>query len=88
MQLLENVYDAGIEVRRAHSKAGRYLSDQLIRCLANSMTASKQYDPYNINDEIDMNIESVGQVKILKIIDIGSKIVVRNSETNRLLREN
>ena len=44
-------------------------------------------DPFNFWEPIEINVEGIGTVKILKIIDIGSMVQVDSSDTNRLIEE-
>jgi|GEM_PF-1783287 len=50
--------------------------------------ALKEYgnvDPFNIWEPIIMQVEGIGTVRVLKIIDIGSPVVVDIADTNRLI---
>ena len=84
---LDDVYFAAQEVRRAHVLAGRKLSEQLRKTIVGELRNSEEIDPYNIWEPIDMEIDGIGNVKILKIIDIGSEIIVDASDTNRLITD-
>ena len=44
-------------------------------------------DPFNIWDPIEMQVDDVGLVRILKIIDIGTPVIVDIADTNRLIDE-
>ena len=44
-------------------------------------------DPFNIWEPIEMTVDGIGLVRILKIIDIGAPVVVDITDTNRLIDE-
>ena len=50
--------------------------------------ALKEYgdiDPFNIWEPIEMQVDGIGTVRILKIIDIGTPVTVDIADTNRLI---
>ena len=55
--------------------------------LANELKKYEDIDPFNFWNPIDMDIEGIGSVKILKIIDIGSEVEVESTDTNRLIED-
>ena len=67
--------------------AGRKLSEQLKRTLAQELKKFKDIDAFNIWEPINMDIEGIGNVKVLKIIDIGAEIQIDSADTNRLIEE-
>ncbi|MPN17465.1 hypothetical protein SDC9_164818 [bioreactor metagenome] len=83
---LDEVYEAGKNVQRAHIRAGQALSERLKQQVAEKLTASG-IDPYNIWDPITLYIEGIGNVKILKVIDKGSIICVDALNVNRIIEE-
>lgn len=87
MEMLDDVFEAAREVRNAHILAGRKLSEQLKLTLANELKKYEDIDPFNFWNPIDMDIEGIGSVKILKIIDIGSEVEVESTDTNRLIED-
>jgi len=86
-EMLDQVVDAGRVVKAAHSQAGRILSEKLRERIAHALEEYGDIDPFNIWEPIEMNIDDIGLVRILKIIDIGSVMVVDRSDTNRLIEE-
>ena len=44
-------------------------------------------DPYNIWDPIEEEVEGIGEIRILKVIDISSKMDVEPVNTNRIINE-
>ncbi len=84
LERVDEIYEAGREVRGAHVQAGAFLSRQLIHQLANYMMQYGQIDPYNIDSPIVLNLEDIGKVRVLKIIDIGTPIEVFVSEVNHI----
>lgn len=85
MECLDTVFEAAQEVRKAHVLAGRKLSELLKLTLAQEIKKHKDIDPFNFWEPIDMEIEGIGTVKVLKIIDIGSEVEVSLADTNRLI---
>ena len=85
--LLDKVYDAAKEVRKAHTQAGMQLSKLLQVKIAQELKDESITDVYNIWEPITIEVEGVGNVKLLKIIDIESEVEIESSMTNRLLSE-
>lgn len=86
-ELLDQISDAAQEVRSAHVQAGRVLSAQLRSRIVEALDSYGNIDPFNIWEPIEMTVEGIGPVKVLKIIDVGSPIVVDITDTNRLIEE-
>lgn len=86
-ELLDQIFDAAQEVRSAHVQAGRILSAQLRSRIVEALESYSDIDPFNIWEPIEMMVDGIGPVKILKIIDVGSPIVVDIANTNRLIEE-
>lgn len=84
---MEEIFEAARIVRAAHIQAGRTLSDMLKVKLAEELKKYGKIDPFNFWEPIEINVEGIGTVKILKIIDIGSMVQVDSSDTNRLIEE-
>ncbi|MDE6055477.1 MAG: DrmE family protein, partial [Lachnospiraceae bacterium] len=84
----DEVFNAGIFIKNAHIKAGRILSERLTEGIAKKLFSGERIDPYNIWDSIELNLEDVGYVKILKVIDLGQEwIPVNVNDTNKILAE-
>lgn len=86
-ELMEEIFEAARMVRAAHIQAGRILSDMLKTKLAYELKKYGKIDPFNFWEPIEINVDGIGTVKILKIIDIGSMVQVDSSDTNRLIEE-
>lgn len=84
---LDDIYEAGKEVRSAHIQAGRILSKRLKQKIGEYIQNLGEIDVFNVWDPISLQIDEIGQVKILKVIDISSPIPVEAGNTNRLLIE-
>ena len=84
---LDQIYDAAQTVKTAHVQAGRVLSQQLKSRVVAALKEYGNIDPFNIWEPIEMQVDGVGPVQILKIIDISSPIVVNIADTNRLIDE-
>lgn len=86
-EMLDEVYEAAQTVKTAHTQAGRILSQKLRERVVAALKDYGDIDPFNIWDPIEMQIDDVGLVRILKIIDIGSPVIVDITDTNRLIDE-
>ena len=85
--LLDQVYESAQTVRVAHVQAGRLLSELLRKRLVEALDKYGDIDPVNIWDPIELFVDGVGTVRVLKIIDIGTPVVVDVTDTNRLIDE-
>ena len=86
-ELLDQIYDAAQTVRSAHIQAGRVLSMHLRSRIVEALKGHVDIDPFNIWEPIEMQVEGIGTVRILKIIDIGAPVTVDIADTNRLIGE-
>ena len=86
-ELSDQIFDAAQEVRSAHVQAGRVLSAKLRNKIVEELENYGDIDPFNIWEPVEMNIDSIGTVKVLKVIDVGAPIVVDIADTNRLIEE-
>ena len=84
---LNQIYEAAQAVKAAHVQAGRVLSLQLRKRVASSLKEHEDIDSFNIWAPIEMQVDDVGLVRILKIIDIGTPLIVDIADTNRLIEE-
>lgn len=84
---MDSVIEAGNIVNRAHIKAGRTLSNMLKSKIADILSGENNLDTFSTWDPIEFQIDNIGVVKLLKIIDIGSPITVSYMNTNRLFAE-
>ncbi len=88
VEKMDEIIHAGNFVKNTHIKAGRVLSDRLRESIASILLKEKEIDPYNIWEPIEIELDEVGMVKILKIIDIGQEFIpVEASNTNKVLAE-
>ena len=84
---LDQIFDAAQIVWTAHQKAGINLTHQLRSRIVEALKNYGDIDPFNIWEPIEMLVDGIGVVRILKIIDIGAPVVVDASDTNRLIIE-
>ena len=84
---LNQIYEAAQAVKAAHIQAGRELSFQLRNRVALALKEYEDIDTFNIWEPIEMQVDDVGLVRILKIIDIGTPVIVDIADTNRLIEE-
>lgn len=85
--MMDDIYNAAQEVKAAHMKAGRVLSQQLQKKLAEELKNYGKIDTFNFWEPIEMEIEGIGSIKVLKVIDVGNVVMVDASDTNRLIDE-
>lgn len=87
LETVDSVYEAGQEVKGAHVQAGQYLSKLLKKQIVEALSSHEEIDAFNIWDPIELQLEDIGKVIILKIIDINRPIQIDSGNTNRLLSE-
>ena len=63
------------------------LSRLLKKRIAQELQTLGEIDAINIWEPIDMEVEGIGKVKVLKVIDIEPALMIDASNTNRLLSE-
>lgn len=86
-EMLDEIYDAAQTVKKAHGQAGRNLSQKLRNRIVEALNEYGDIDPFNIWEPIEMHVDGVGSVRVLKIIDIGSPVIVDIADSNRLIDE-
>lgn len=86
---LDQIYEAARDVKAAHTQAGLFLSSVLRKRIADELKNYGDIDPFNIWEPIELNLEGIGTVRILKVIDINEHrmITVDASDTNRLMAD-
>ena len=87
LESIDEVYAAGLDVKRAHVKAGQFLSQRLRAQVAERIAEHGKIDAFNIWEPIELRLEDIGKVIILKIIDTNRPIQIDSGNTNRLLTE-
>ena len=86
-EMLDHVADAAQVVWTAHQRAGMELSQKLKSRVVEALKDYGDIDPFNIWEPIEMMVDGIGMVRILKIIDIGTPVIVDITDTNRLIDE-
>ena len=61
------------------------LTNLLRQKIVSALHERGEIDPFNIWEPIEMQVDGVGLVRILKIIDIGDPVTVDIADTNRLI---
>lgn len=84
---LDEIFEAAQTVRSVHVQSGRILSEHLRRRIPEALKEYGDIDPFNIWEPIELQLEDVGLVRILKITDIASPVIVDIADTNRLIDE-
>ena len=82
---MDEIYQAAQTVKAAHIQAGKNLSSILKERVAKTLKEFGDIDPFNIWEPLEIHIDEVGIVRILKIIDIGVPVIVDIADTNRLI---
>ena len=86
-ELMDEVFECAQIVRTAHIRAGRILSRILKQSLAYALQELGEIDVFNIWGPLELTVEGVGNVQILKVIDVGETVKVNITDTNRLILE-
>ena len=81
------MFDAAQVVKGAHQQAGMFLSRKVKARISEELQVLQGIDIFNIWDPIEIEIENVGKIKILKIIDIGEPVPIGSNTINRLIEE-
>ena len=81
------VYEAGKTVTEAHRKAGVYLTKKLKYSLPSYINTSGEMSPEDLQEPFNLELDDVGNVLILKVIEIGEKIQLDTININRLIKE-
>ena len=84
---IDEIWEICKHVRKAHVKAGNEVSNKLKNGIAKSLSKITEIRKNEIWDPIDLQLDELGKVKILKVISIGGPIDVDIIYTNRLLTE-
>ena len=86
-EMLDHVYKAAQLVKAKHIQAGKELSILLKKKVVAALKENGDVDPFNIWAPIEMHVEGVGPIRILKVIDIGAPVIVDAANTNHLIEE-
>lgn len=84
-EMLDDVFEAAHAVRSAHQQAGRVLSEQLRSHIVGALDEYGDIDPHTIWSPIEVGVEGVGDALVLKVVHIGSPVLVSYYDTNRLI---
>ena len=88
LEMVDEVFEAGMTIKSAHIQAGHYLAEKLKSNLATALAAFGNIDGFNVWQPIELDIEDIGRIKILKVIDVGETVFVDATITNRLIDTN
>lgn len=84
---IDKIFEVCKYVRTSHVKAGNEISSRLKKGISDSLSEIPDIDKADIWDPIDLQLDELGKVKILKITNIGNPVFVDIMQTNRLLTE-
>ena len=87
LETIDEVYDAAQFIKGTHQSAGVYLSKIVKERISVELSDLKGIDTFNIWDPIELDIENVGKIKILKVIDKGESVRISSNIVNRLIEE-
>ena len=87
MELLDPIYEAARDVRSAHIRAGRTLTHLLRHKIVESLKKYGGINSSNIKEALELQIDGIGLVRILKVMDIGHPVMVDIADVNRLIEE-
>jgi hypothetical protein len=88
LEMVDEVFEAGKTIKSAHIQAGHFLAEKLKSNLATALAAFGNIDGFNVWQPIELDIEDIGRIKILKVIDVGESVFVDAANTNRLIDTN
>lgn len=88
LEMVDGVFEAGKIIKSAHIQAGHFLAEKLKSNLATALAAFGNIDGFNVWQPIELDIEDIGRIKILKVIDVGKSVFVDAVNTNRLINTN
>ena len=84
---IDVVFEAAQTIKRAHQKAGMYLSQKVKTRITEESESLQNIDAFNVWNPIELDLDDIGTIKILKIIDVGEKVSVPSNIVNRLIEE-
>lgn len=87
LEKADEVFQAAQDIKRANIQAGKYLSEMLRAKIVEELRKYGEIDPYNIWEPIEIQTDIMGTVKILKVIDVGTPILINEANANRLLKD-
>lgn len=87
LEMLEQVYSASREVQAAHLQAGKRLSELLQERISSMLQESADFDLYNMWEPLRVELEGIGAIKILYVLDVGVPQKIHPSAVNRLLED-
>lgn len=85
-EMIDEIYNSSRVVKNAHINAGKLLSSRLKKELGHYVK-EMAVDMDSHKDSIDIMIEDVGTIKILRITNIGEQAQVNNSYVGRLMQD-
>ena len=88
LEIVDQVFKAGKVIKSAHIQAGHHLAEKLRTNLADALAATSSIDGFNVWRPIEIEVEKIGLVKLLKVIDVGSEVLIDAVSTNRLIDTN
>ncbi len=83
----EDIYNSGKEVKRAHIKAGKVLSEKLKKQIAQKIQEFGVLGTEDLWESMVVELEDIGNVKILKVKDIGTQMLVNSNSANIIISE-
>ena len=88
LEMVDRVFGAGKIIKRAHIQAGHHLAEKLRTKLVEALSLKDNIDSFNVWQPIEIDIDGVGLVKLLKVIDVGCEVLVDAVSTNKLIDTN
>ena len=88
LEIVDRVFDAGKIIKSVHIQAGHHLAEKLKTSLSTYLISMGNIDSFNTWEPIEVEIENIGNIKILKVIDVGTEVFVDEAITNKLIDTN
>lgn len=84
---IKEIINAGRVVQNAHVRAGFYLSSKLKSILPQEINTESGIIFDDAQTIIEIEIEDIGKVSILEVLNVGELISVEDTDTNRLISD-
>ena len=82
---IDEIYDICKFVRNAHVRAGNEISNRLKKGIAIFLSELTHLKREDIWDPIELELDELGKIIILKVLSIGNTLTVDIGNTNRIL---
>ncbi len=82
---IDEVFDAAVKVRSYHSRAGKTITKELKKHLTEAMDTVGGINPAGVTEPIEITMEDIGLVRVLKVLEIREPGIFSSGDTDRLI---